>query len=355
MEADNTQTRPLLSVIVPVYNAERFLRKTVGSIQAQTVEDLEILLVNDGSRDRSPEICRELAKADPRIRVFDKENGGASSARNVGLAHARGRYLGFVDADDWIHPDMYENLLAGAEKLVRMRAKNFMVQIGREEVNEQGEPLQDVVIPPEREDLLTPRDFAESLLLYTGDASFCTALLPADFMQSFRFPEGTTGEDFRLLMEMAAKEKGQDLSGVLRLPVRGYRVVHRAGSVTRIADNPSKFSRVYVDIIHHADWCETGLVARYPDLAAAARRFGLYERLDYLLHVPIPDMNGENGFYEETVRYLRRHVKDTLFGPHLTGKNRIYLLLFTLAPRSVRKIHWKLRGKKILAEGKITA
>ncbi len=142
---------------------------------------------------------------------------------------------------------------------------------------------------------------------------------------------------------------------MLRLPVRGYRVVHRAGSVTRIADNPSKFSRVYVDIIHHADWCETSLVARYPDLAAAARRFGLYERLDYLLHVPIPDMNGENGFYEETVRYLRRHVKDTLFGPHLTGKNRIYLLLFTLAPRSVRKIHWKLRGKKILAEGKITA
>lgn len=355
METDNTKTGPLLSVIVPVYNAERFLARTVGAIQAQTVRDLEILLVNDGSKDQSLSICRQLAEKDPRIRVFDKKNGGASSARNVGIANARGQYLGFVDADDWIYPDMYENLLAGAQKLVRMRAKDFLVQIGREEVNEQGEPLKDVVTPPEREDLLPPRDFAESLLLYTGDASFCTALLPADFMKAFRFPEGTTGEDFRLLMEMAAGEEGRGVTCVLRLPMRGYRVVHRAGSVTRTADNPSKFSRVYVDIIHHADWCETSLVERYPDLAAAARRFGLYERLDYLLHVPIADMNRENAFYRETVRYLRRHVRDSLFVPHLTGKNRIYLLLFTLAPRSVRKVHWSLRGKKILAEGKITA
>ena len=342
---------PRVSIIVPVYNAGAEIKRCVDSILTQEYQDFELFLMDDGSTDSSPRILDEYAEQDERVRVYHKENSGVSDTRNQAMRLARGEYIQFVDADDWIHPDMYENLLAGAEKLVRMRAKNFMVQIGREEVNEQGEPLQDVVIPPEREDLLTPRDFAESLLLYTGDASFCTALLPADFMQSFRFPEGTTGEDFRLLMEMAAK----DLSGVLRLPVRGYRVVHRAGSVTRIADNPSKFSRVYVDIIHHADWCETSLVARYPDLAAAARRFGLYERLDYLLHVPIPDMNGENGFYEETVRYLRRHVKDTLFGPHLTGKNRIYLLLFTLAPRSVRKIHWKLRGKKILAEGKITA
>lgn len=351
----SNEEQPLLSVIVPVYNAAPFLERTVASIREQTVQDLEILLVNDGSKDASGKICHKLEQEDPRIRAFDKENGGASSARNVGLSNARGTYIGFVDADDLIYPDMYENLLDGARTLERMKITRYLVQIGREEVDEAGQRLPDVVPMPDRRELVTPRDFAESLLLYTGDASFCTGLLPASFVRDFRFPEGTTGEDFRLLMEMAAMQEGTGLEGVLRLPLRGYRVVHRAGSVTRISDNPSKFSRVYVDIIRHADWCEQNLVLRFPDLGPAARRFGLYERLDYLLHVPIPDMTRENAFYRGTVAYLRGHFRDIFRCPALTAKNRVYLLLFATAPRLVRKVHWKIRGKKILAERGITA
>lgn len=344
------ESSPLLSVIIPVYNAESFLAAAVASVEKQSVRDLEILLVNDGSTDGSLALCRDLAKKDPRIRVFDKKNGGASSARNVGVENARGRYLGFVDSDDLVREEMYETLLAGAAEMEKIGAKAYIVQTGREERNEQGDILKDAVTPPEKKELVSAKAFAESLLLYTGDASFCTSLVPASFMQSWRFPEGTTGEDFRLLMEMAAG----GLEGVLRLPERGYVVIHRQGSVTR-TDNPSKFSRAYVDIVRHADWCEQHLVEHYPDLKTAARRFGLYERLDYLLHVPIPDMNRENEFYMDVVHYLRRHIRDTFQSPYLTAKNRLYLLLFTLAPRFTRQVHWKIRGRKILSEGRITA
>ena len=102
---------PIISVIVPVYNVEQYLKYCVTSIQNQTLKDIEIILVDDGSPDNSGKICEELAKTDKRISVIHKENGGLSSARNAGIAIAKGDYIGFVDSDDWIEPDMYEYLL----------------------------------------------------------------------------------------------------------------------------------------------------------------------------------------------------------------------------------------------------
>ena len=100
----------LISVIVPVYNAASFIEKCVHSIQAQTHENLEIILVNDGSRDNSGEVCDALSREDKRIKMIHKENGGASSARNAGLDVAQGAYVAFVDSDDTIQPDMYARL-----------------------------------------------------------------------------------------------------------------------------------------------------------------------------------------------------------------------------------------------------
>ena len=91
---------PKISVIVPVYNVEMFLRRCIDSILAQTFTDFELLLIDDGSKDKSGEICDEYATKDVRIRVFHKQNGGVSSARNVGLNHAIGEYICFCDADD---------------------------------------------------------------------------------------------------------------------------------------------------------------------------------------------------------------------------------------------------------------
>ncbi len=106
----------MISVIVPVYNVELYLRKCIDSILAQTYRDLEILVVDDGSTDGSGAICDEYAGKDDRIKVFHTENRGLSAARNLGLDNTTGDWIGFIDSDDWIEPDMYEVLLRKAEE-----------------------------------------------------------------------------------------------------------------------------------------------------------------------------------------------------------------------------------------------
>lgn len=105
----------MISVIVPVYNTEPYLRKCLDSIINQTYTNLEILVIDDGSTDKSGLICDEYAEQDQRIRVFHTENHGLSAARNLGLDNANGKYIGFVDSDDWIDLDMYEDLLKISE------------------------------------------------------------------------------------------------------------------------------------------------------------------------------------------------------------------------------------------------
>ena len=104
---------PKISIIIPVYKAENYLHRCVDSILAQTFTDFEILLVDDGSPDKSGMICDEYATIDNRVRVVHKENGGVSSARNVGLDLAIGEYIWFVDSDDWIESNALEILLKG--------------------------------------------------------------------------------------------------------------------------------------------------------------------------------------------------------------------------------------------------
>lgn len=104
-------SQPKISVIVPVYKTEGLLDRCVESIVGQTYKNLEIILVDDGSPDNCPAMCDEWAEKDSRIRVIHKENGGVSSARNAALDIATGDYIGFVDSDDWIEPEMYSSLI----------------------------------------------------------------------------------------------------------------------------------------------------------------------------------------------------------------------------------------------------
>lgn len=104
---------PQISVIVPVYNAEKYLHRCIDSILAQTFSDFELLLIDDGSKDNSGRICDEYAAKDSRIRVFHKKNGGVSSARNMGLDNAKGDWITFVDSDDWIETEFLNECLQG--------------------------------------------------------------------------------------------------------------------------------------------------------------------------------------------------------------------------------------------------
>lgn len=102
----------LISIIIPVYNAEKYLEKCIDSIIKQTYSSLEIILINDGSSDRSLQICNRYLKYDKRIMVINKKNEGVSIARNKGIEIAKGKWISFIDADDWIEPEMYENMIS---------------------------------------------------------------------------------------------------------------------------------------------------------------------------------------------------------------------------------------------------
>lgn len=326
-----------ISIIVPVYNSIDCLEKCVRSLAAQTYTNLEILLIDDGSTDGTAALAEELAKTDARILVHHKENGGASSARNVGIALATGEYLAFADSDDYLEPYVYEELLRA------LTAGNYpAAQISRDEVDEDGNCLPDVCIPPKKEHFCDSETFLKELLLHRGDCSFCTKLFPREVFGAHRFPEGELNEDFRLLVEML-----QEIAGIVILPKQGYHVVARKASTTRTRTKDS-FSRVFTDIVENADRMQALADEKYPALHAYAVRFNLYQRLDYLLHVPIPQMRADNAFYRSVKTYLRRHAADTVKNPYLTKKNKIYLLLFTIAPKTVRRVHagkMKLRGR----------
>jgi len=107
---------PIVSIIVPIYNVEAYLERCIHSLINQTLQDIEIILVNDGSKDKCGEICEKYAKIDSRIKIIHKPNGGLSSARNSGLDIANGEFIGFIDADDWVEKRMFEVLVNNATK-----------------------------------------------------------------------------------------------------------------------------------------------------------------------------------------------------------------------------------------------
>lgn len=319
---------PLISVIIPVYNIMEYLPRCVQSVQAQTYPHLEILLVDDGSTDGTAQLCDRLALEDARIRVYHKENGGSSSARNLGLARMAGAYVGFVDSDDYIEPDMYEKLYRGIQE-----TGAAIAQIGREEIDEAGNRLPDICIPPGETTLYSNVDFLRELLLHKGDCSFCTKLFRREILEGRNFPVGKLNEDFRLLVQMLVEGKS-----VLSLPDRGYHVFYRQGSNSRKKDK-NDFSRVYADSVENADDV-AGLVERFfPELRDVSFRFGVFQRLEYLLHIPIPQMQRDNVFYGDVVRYLRRNWLKSMQNPILTKKNKIYHTLFAITPKGIRVLH----------------
>lgn len=324
----------LISVIVPVYNIPDCLERCVKSICAQTWENMEILLVDDGSTDGTEKLCDQLAQRDRRIRVFHKENGGSSSARNLGIREAKGEWLGFVDSDDWIEPQMYERLLKAA-----LSSGVSMAQASRDEIDEKGMRRPDVCVPPKEEVTRSAEEFLRTLLLHEGDCSFCTKLVKRELFAGRTFPEGKLNEDFYLLVDMLGTG-----TQVRIVPEQMYHVFYRMGSNTRKKEK-NAFSRVFVDIVDNADFIEALVGKTYPQLRKEAARFGLFQRLDYLLHIPVERMNPSDPFYRNVKRYLRAHLKDTVTNPYLTKKNKIYLLLLTAAPKTVRRVHrWKMRA-----------
>lgn len=328
----------LISVIVPVYNIKEYLERCVDSILAQTWGNLEVLLVDDGSTDGTERLVDELQKKDSRIRVFHKKNGGSSSARNLGIREARGRYLGFVDSDDYIEPFMYERLYKAIQETGMPIAQG-----GRREIDEQGNLLPDICVPPEKETVYDGKTFMRELLLHRGDCSFCTKLVDASLFEIRKFPEGKLNEDFHVLVQVLP-----EIAGIVSVPERVYSVFYKSGSNTRM-DSGEKFSRVYGDNVDNADMVIQIVKKYYPELEKTALRFGLYQRLDYLLHIPIRDMKKTNEQYSGITQYLRENRREIRKNEELTKKQKLYLMLFSFMPVMLRKGHrWLKEGFSLL-------
>ena len=177
----------LISVIVPVYNAAAYIDRCVKSIRNQTYTHFELILVNDGSKDNSLEICKTLASQDERIVVLDRPNGGASAARNTGLAHMRGRYVVFADSDDYVSPSYLENLHRAARQ-----GDYDIVQCNLESTFDMDKRLEKVVYQPTDVKEVTKK---QALNERKYKVSVWGKIYCSHIFKDFRFQEGIIYED----------------------------------------------------------------------------------------------------------------------------------------------------------------
>lgn len=186
------KNKPLVSVIIPVYKVEKYLDRCVQSVLNQTYKNIEIILVDDGSPDRCGELCDNYQTIDSRVSVIHKKNGGLSSARNAGIDLAKGKYLSFVDSDDWVSLDMIEHMVTLAQKYSSDIVSVSYVLTNNEEQN----------VPNNDSVEVYNREKALEFFLDTGmrsrvsDYPVCIKLIKKELFDDIRFPLSTLYEDY---------------------------------------------------------------------------------------------------------------------------------------------------------------
>lgn len=233
----------LISVIVPIYNVQDYLKKCVDSILNQTYKNLEIILVDDGSTDESPLICDQYAKQEKRVRVIHKTNGGLSSARNAGLDIANGDFIGFVDSDDYIDLSMYEKLLIPFSS-----NDNIGVTMGQVKRVEDGR-FSDFMLSSKCNRLVKSKDFSLLSLSWQICVAVWCKLFRADLLRTVRFREGKLNEDSLFSFDLSLFLEKCDLN-VFVIPDVIYFYIVRKGSIC--------FSKrpLHIDILENLNYIE---------------------------------------------------------------------------------------------------
>lgn len=194
-----------ISVIVPVYNVERYLCRCVDSILAQSFTDFELLLVDDGSRDKSGSICDEYAKKDFRVKVFHQENGGVSSARNKGLHYAKGEYITFIDSDDYIEGSFFNDISKCTTDILIMQCKHF----GSNKKKHFSEIVPECIISTPKEINSFLSKYMQCQIIRTPWGKF----FKRDVLQNIQFNYGQNiGEDTVFVLEALQQSKSITVS-----------------------------------------------------------------------------------------------------------------------------------------------
>ncbi len=293
----------MISVIVPVYNVEKYLDRCVKSILSQSFSDFELLLVDDGSPDRCGEMCDEYAKGDSRIKAFHKRNGGLSDARNFGIEKALGEYLMFVDSDDYIHEQMLETL----HRLITENDADLAV-CSAMDVFEGKEVTQ---VREIREFTLNKTESYKYMLRGDGLPSACNKLYKRQTVGEVRFPVGKLYEDGFFTPQIL---KRVEKTAVTSRPM--YYYFRRADSITT-----KPFRKGDLDVIEAYDICVRQVRELCPEALPFAEfryRNAYFNVLDKRLMrddcKSIPE-------YKTTVKYLKSHTLDIIRDPGF-GKMR---------------------------------
>lgn len=229
--------KPLISIIIPVYKVEEYLNDCVQSVIHQTYKNLEIILVDDGSPDKCPDMCDDYSKIDSRILALHKKNGGLSSARNYGLDHCKGDYIAFVDSDDYLQSNAIANLVNGFKlnKKIAIVSGNVL-------------KVQNDIISPyikkwqsKKNRIIVAQDFAKQLLSTNRNFTVWSKLYRADIMKNIRFREGVLNEDSLFIFDLSSIIEKTN-SEMLEIPNPVYYYRKRDNSITTNSKKPLEIS-----------------------------------------------------------------------------------------------------------------
>lgn len=311
---------PLISVIVPVYRVEKYLMQCVESIRNQTYSNLEIILVDDESDDKCPEICDEFSKKDKRIKVIHKENGGLSEARNVGTKNATGQYIIYVDSDDWIHTQLISILYdiikkSGVQAVTyRYQRKSSALSIVKNSITYK---------------IYSGQEMAEKSLYQKTETGACAALLPAEVCKAIPFPKNRLYEDL-----FTTYKYYLSCSKVAYLPLKLYYYRNNPNSIMN-----QKFTLKMFDEIDAVNEIVSFIQKTMPDLlpAAYSRKYSAYAQVLRWM----PRQISDSGLIEkrnEIWSFLTQYRVKMIFDRKARIKNRIGAICTLLGYKLFQRI-----------------
>lgn len=316
---------PLISVIIPVYNVEKYLQRCIDSVLAQTYNNIEVILIDDGSTDSCGKICDEFAGRAPRVRVVHKKNGGLSDARNVGIELAKGEYITFVDSDDFIDLDMIEYLFT----LAKWANARMSVCVNRLYDEDTGR------FKTERNDgkkeILTSHESLRRMLYHQDFfVSACGKLYQKKMFEHIRFPVGKLYEDTSTIYKLVIRA---EMIGYGRACKYNYCI--RNGSITR-----SKFNEKQLDLVVAADSAVSDIVRNFPDLEQAGMRFRIWARFSTLNRM----FSIDSRFYparDEIIQFIRTHADDVFRDANTPSRDKLGILALKIG-LPFYKVGWDL-------------
>lgn len=316
----------LISVIVPIYNIEKYIDRCVESVVNQTYKNLEIILVDDGSTDNSSSVCDDWAKRDSRIKVIHKKNGGLSDARNFGLDNAKGDYIAFVDGDDFIDINMYDSMLNYLKKYncdICICGIN-KIENGREFIT------RPYMYSNNEFTILNNENALVELLNDRLDVSSCNKLYKKEIINDLRFPYGITNEDFALMYKFFYRS-----NQIIIINENYYKYIQRQGSITTTKFNERQFDKYY-NCIQMMDFIEENI----PNLINEAKYYLWYHTFCLLKQLYLENLIIS---YSKYAKELKTTLKKDSFiimkSKKLSYKEKIIYLVISFFPRIYVLIH----------------